>query len=303
MGLMTMEKCSYDRGDRTDWYKIYVDQQGILEVLVQNRIEGNLELEVYRPEILTEPETQPFKVSATPVIGNERVKCLVEGETWYYLKVYAAQSGDEGDYSFSNRFHEPDSQAPQIIIHQSTWTTTETSLTLFGTVKDNSDIASVLINDENILASTEILNQEFGEVRSFSYALENLAFGKNPVSLSASDMSGNSSSPVEILVIREDPPPTFLITTPEQNVRVKDEELVVQGTVTDNEEVSRVLINGKDITEDIEFIARDQVIFSYSLTELQYGEQEIVMTAEDNQGQQSQQRLSVYRDAPPSIKI
>lgn len=296
-------KCSYDQGDRTDWYKIYVNQTGILEVIVQNRIEGNLELEAYGPEIRTAPDTPPLKASVTPASGNERVKFLVEQAVWYYLKVYAAQPGDEGDYAFFNQFYEPDRRAPQIIVPQSTWTTTEASLTVFGTIRDDSDIASVWMNTENILTATEILNQEFGEVRSFSYTLEDLAFGKNSIAISASDMSGNLSSPVEFVVIREDPPPTLLITAPEQNVRFQAPNLVVQGMATDNDEVSRVLINGKNITDEIEFIAKDQAIFSYRLSELQYGEQEIVVTAEDNQGQQSCQTLLLFRDAPPTIRI
>ena len=317
---------SYDGGDRTDWYTVQVQQDGELEVTVQNRIDGDLNMEAYGPDQIIK-----LAESVTPGIGNEQVIFPVKADTWYYIRVYANQSGDDGNYRIYNTFYEKDVIPPQLILARSEtrWTTTEASIIVLGTVRDNRKIAAIRINGSDILSSTSLLNVPSGEARTIWHTISDLAVGDNIVEIDAQDASGNRMPPVKLIITRQAPPPTATepesttqlsesqledpapiieITTPENEARFRDTQpIVIRGTVSDNEEVSRFLVNGQDISDDpwsgAQRLARNQVTFEYLFEAAAYGAHEMTMIAEDNRGTQSQRRLMVYRDAPPEIVI
>ncbi|MCP4399718.1 MAG: caspase family protein [bacterium] len=303
---------SYDGGDRTDWYKVQAQQDGELEVSVRNRIDGDLNLEVYGAD-----QTTKLAESLTPETGNEELSFPIEAGQWYYLKVYANQAGDEGDYKIETRFYEEDLIPPQLKLERSGvhWTTNQSSFDVLGTVMDNRKISAIRIDDRDILSSSRLLKVTSGEARLIWHTISDLAVGENVVKIDVEDASGNRMSTVMLLIDRQlnedqiaDPAPVIEISDPENETRFRaTQQIVIQGTVRDNEEVSRLLVNGQDIADDpwsgTQRLGIAQINFEYSFESIAYGVHEITVIAEDNRGSRQQETLMLYRDAPPEIVI
>lgn len=298
---------SFDEGDRTDWYVVKVRQDGELEVILKNKVEGDLDLEAYGPD-----KTTLLESSITPGTEIKKVRFQVEARRKYYLKVYAHGPGDEGDYILQNIFYKKDTEAPQIDIPRTHWRIIESSLFLSGTVKDNREIKALWLNDKDIFSATDLLNQEAGEVRAFSYTIADLTLGETTLTLQAEDRAGNVSPPLAIRIIRQDPRPEIQIKDIKgTTIRTKEPQVIIRGIVRDNEDITRLLINGEDITDfqtehslaDVRFLAKNQIEFTYTLTELDYGVYPVKIFVQDNYAQTNETTLTILYDSPPQIEI
>lgn len=302
-GTETPVHISYNEGNRTDWYKTYVSEDGELELILTNQVDGDLNFEVYR-----EDQTTQIGNAATPGLGNEYLQLLVTGKGWYYVKVYANQQDDAGNYTLQTMFHAKDLTPPQILLESSEFVTQDASFILEGTVKDNKQIAAIWVDDTDIFASSTVISEDGpGETRTFSYPVKNIVLGANTLTLKAQDAAGNYMPPMKVTINREDLPPTITVKSPEMHVRFRESQLTIQGTVVDNEHISQLFINGQELSapslEFQETERRQQLRFSHVVKDIPYGEFQITVVAKDNQGQMSQQSLTVFRDAPPSISV
>ena len=142
----------YD-GDRTDWFKVFLDTTGTWTVTISNELPGKLDLELYGPD---------QKLSRGTVTkaenGSKTVAMQTDGEGWYYAKVAAHDVGDQGRYTISNEFAEIDTEAPNLTITQPEEEDIRVEgdqLVISGTAEDNSAIQDVVFEGENILAEGE----------------------------------------------------------------------------------------------------------------------------------------------------
>ncbi len=298
---------SFDEGDRTDWYKVTVKYEGYLEVVVHNRIEGDLQLEVYETD-----KKAWVGTSRTSETGDGRLVFPVQAGRTYYFKVYAQEAGDTGNYSIRNIFHDTDTTPPNIILSQTEWILEEPLLILTGTVKENEGIVAMRLQGEDMFASTSVLNQNFGEVRSFSHPIGNIPLNI-PIRLiiEAEDEAGNVGKQ-DIQVTWKDPGPTIqLDKLTEDTLQTKDTLVFIGGMAEDNEQIARLWINGEDLlnyqgehpSSDVNVIAKHQIRFTCTLKDLAYGKHPIHIVAEDNYGQKSEKTLTIHRDAPPRLTI
>jgi len=296
----------YDDGDRTDWYVIMVHESGTLEVLVDNRIAGGLDIEVYDSDMIT-----LIGDSLTPNSGHETVFFPVEAGRAYYCKVYAEGPGDIGDYIISNFL---DTISPTLEAFEATQKIEKNSTVISGTIKDNRGIAAVLLDDKNILGATTIINPESGEIRSLYYPLSDVPIGDTTLHLVAEDLAGNRSAPQEIRISRTDPPPEIQITNMSNSdnvIRTKDTSFLIRGEITDNKRIARLVINGEEFTDirneqplsDVQFLAQNMVRFTYMLENLEYGLHTFEVVAEDNAGQKTAKTLTIRRDDRPQLTI
>ena len=187
---------------------------------------------------------------------------------------------------------------------------TETEVTIQGTAKDtNNQISAIRINGQNILASSIILAGTEGETRTFSYVIEDLSIGDNVITIQAEDKAGNLSPVIQRRIIRQDPPPKILVAAPQEGTRFPEkQEIILEGRVEDNNQVSHISVNDQDLSDEclqevatVEFLTPGQANFRYAFKNLDYGQHEITIVAEDDLGNQGRQTLTIYRDSPPEI--
>ncbi len=306
-GVDNQGKISFDEGDRTDWYRVAVKYDGYLEVVVHNRIKSDLQLEVYETD-----KKAWVGTSRTSETGDGRLVFPVQAGRTYYFKVYARGAGDIGNYSIRNIFHDTDTTPPNIILSQTEWILEEPSLILTGTVKDNKGIVAMRIQGDDMFASTGVLNQNFGEVRSFSHLVDNIPLNiPLRLSIEAEDEAGNVGKQ-DIQITRQDPGPTIQIDKlTEDTFQTKDTLVFIGGVVEDNEQIAHLRLNGEDLLDyqgehpfsDVNVIAKNKIRFTHTLHDVSYGKHSIHIVVEDNYGQQSEKTLTIHRDAPPRITI
>lgn len=129
----------------------------------------------------------------------------------------------------------------------------------------------------------EIVTNSEGQ---FSYTLE-LGSGQNSVSFVAVDESGNESKETEkIVVTKDDTPPELTIKEPADGSEFYGEEQKKITIIGETEEDAKVTINGRWA------FVEEEGVFSLELS-LSEGENEIAVTAQDQAGNQTEEKLTL----------
>lgn len=169
----------------------------------------------------------------------------------------------------------------------------DNQFTVQGRVTDDSDINEVKVND---VAAT------IWEDGNFT-AIIRLSKGNNSIRVIATDTSGNMGTDQFTIFYefqRENPsnrqdtsPPTIVMYSPTESVRhLSVNQFTVQGSVTDDNRVNTVKVNGKEIVieEDGRFSTTIQLV---------YGNNPIRVTALDVNGNMDTNQFTIFRDKTP----
>lgn len=93
------ESLDYDRGDRTDWWRVSVPGPGHLTVTLSGRdASADLQLEVY------DSEAEKLLEQSTTAAGREELSWELSDRGTYLVKVYAEAAGDASAYQLSTWF-------------------------------------------------------------------------------------------------------------------------------------------------------------------------------------------------------
>ncbi len=158
-------------------------------------------------------------------------------------------------------------------------------LTIRGQVTDNNGIAEVKVNGLEV----EVLAEG-----RFSTSVE-LGGGKNEIRITAIDTHGNMDTN-RLIVLRPVPldpnPPTISLDLQRQNqVTAEHEYFSFRGSVTDDNNVSTVKVNNKEV-----YLSEDGVFTA--TVPLSYGENEIRIAATDRHGNMDTNRFTISRAFP-----
>ncbi len=166
-----------------------------------------------------------------------------------------------------------------------TYTNNET-MNIAGTVKDNTGIKELRINDAVVPVNSD---------GSFSYALI-LKAGANPVTITATDLGNNNSSDSRTINL-DKAAPILTITTPSDNIKTAINLVNIAGTVDETSTVAVVIKNQPQA------VTMNANVFIATVS-LEPGYNTIEVTATDLAGNtSSQKRTVIYDDQKPSLAI
>ncbi len=157
--------------------------------------------------------------------------------------------------------------------------TTASSVTVSGTVTDDTEVEIVTINGTLVmLTSTE--NPDDPNEVSFSTTVA-LSSGSNEIQVIATDTSGNTAS-VTSMVYKDSGPPV-IDWTPADGTTTFETTITVEGTATDDNEITEIKVNGSDVSFSSTNNQSDpnEVFFSTTVS-LNEGENAIVVEVPDN---------------------
>ena len=178
----------------------------------------------------------------------------------------------------------------------------DNQFTVQGSVNDDNGIDEVRVNDIAVPISEDGI---------FTVTIR-LSNGENPIRITATDTSGNIDTD-QLTIFREfereirsnqhdTTPPTIVMFSPTESVRhLTVDQFTVQGSVTDDNGVNAVEVNGREvaISEDGSFATTIQLL---------YGDNLIRVTATDINGNMDTNQFTIFRDKPldttgPDIRI
>jgi len=100
LGRSSRSSVDYDKGDRTDWWKLEVDTPGMLNVeLTGEALLVNLDLAIY-----SDLETKMLLADARSRSSNEQISLEIQQAGWYYIEIIANAAGDNSRYTITATF-------------------------------------------------------------------------------------------------------------------------------------------------------------------------------------------------------
>ena len=168
-------------------------------------------------------------------------------------------------------------------------------LTVSGTATDTDSIVSIHINGTPVSFATTNNPADPNEI-AFSHDLT-LSPGTNWIETRATDTLGKAITDRRKVYLDQSNP--TMAWTPEDGITVSDEQIILEGTATDDAKVAEILINGQQVlfspTENPADL--NEVAFSVTLV-LAEGENEIQVTVRDACGNETSETHSLTMNLP-----
>jgi len=141
--------------------------------------------------------------------------------------------------------------------------TSDSSVTVSGTVTDDTEVAGVTVNGASVTLSPTNNPNDAVEV-SFSTTVF-LSSGSNSIAIVATDSSGKNAS-LTSSVYQDSGSPVIGDWTPIDGASTADATITVQGTATDDNEIQGIEVNGSSVTPVSTNNASDPNEVSFSTT-------------------------------------
>ena len=230
-------------------------------------------------------------------VNNKEVEVMPEGRFDAFVKLAAGKNeiritasdihGNMGTKRFTvDRPIPIDTTPPIIVLDESSRHERQSKnveFTVTGTVIDENGVEDVKVNGENVPISVEGI---------FTTSVQ-LVKGENLIRVAATDTQGNMDTKVSIINIRN-PGPKIEILEPYESVSrglkpriIDDAFTTVSGEVEDDDGVSNVTVNGKNVT-----VSEKRFSTRVSLVE---GDNSIRITATDSLGAESMRTILIHR--------
>ncbi|MFZ2414781.1 MAG: stalk domain-containing protein [Minisyncoccia bacterium] len=198
---------------------------------------------------------------------------------WYTWRVSAINDAGQGPWSTIWHFSVPDTTPPVISITQWPEWTDQNSMSILGKVTDaESGIDRVIING--------VTSAALNALGEFNYVLP-LSEGINLVTVAAYDKIGNMASK-QTSTKKDTISPDIIITRPLGIKSTVIDDIFVEGKVVDAGGIKNLVINNNSVAVD------RNGYFSYPTT-LNYGPNQVYVSATDMAGNQSKVTLTIVK--------